>query len=148
MTTIKARPHYAPTPGHDGNISTEEHLLSHFMQGIMQQLQQLGKTRTSETYAAALSSFMRFRGGQDISLRKMDGNTMMLYEAWLKGKGLCLNTVSFYMRILRATYNLAAEQELTEQRHPFRHVYTGIRFFCICCFFLYKSILFQKVCLG
>ncbi len=126
MTTIKARQHYAPTLGHEDNISTEEHLLSHFMQGIIQQLQQLDKTRTSETYAATLSSFMKFRGGQDISLRKIDGNIMMLYEAWLKGKGLCLNTVSFYMRILRATYNRAAEQELTEQRHPFRHVYTGI----------------------
>ena len=30
------------------------------------------------------------------------------------------------MRILRAVYNRAVEKELTEQRHPFKHVYTGI----------------------
>ncbi len=30
------------------------------------------------------------------------------------------------MRILRAVYNLAAEKGLTENRNPFRHVYTGI----------------------
>ena len=50
----------------------------------------------------------------------------MLYEAWLKGKGICPNTVSFYMRILRAVYNRAVEKELTEQKYPFKHVYTGI----------------------
>ena len=51
---------------------------------------------------------------------------MMLYEAWLKSKGICPNTVSFYMRILRAVYNRAVEKELIEQKYPFRHVYTGI----------------------
>lgn len=30
------------------------------------------------------------------------------------------------MRNLRAMYNRAVEQELTMQRHPFKHVYTGI----------------------
>ena len=97
-----------------------------FMQGIIGQLKQLGKVRTSETYTAALASFMKFREGQDILLCEIDGNTMMLYEAWLKGNGICPNTVSFYMRILRAVYNRAVEKELTEQKHPFKHVYTGI----------------------
>ena len=96
------------------------------MQGIIGQLKQLGKVRTSETYTAALASFMKFREGQDILLCEMDGSTMMLYEAWLKGNGICPNTVSFYMRILRAVYNRAVEKELTEQKHPFKHVYTGI----------------------
>lgn len=108
----------------DGQMG--EQSLFRFMQGIIGQLKQLGKVRTSETYTAALASFMKFREGQDILLCEIDGNTMMLYEAWLKGKGICPNTVSFYMRILRAVYNRAVEKELTEQRHPFKHVYTGI----------------------
>ena len=108
------------------NRQTGEQSLSRFMQGIIGQLKQLGKVRTSETYTAALASFMKFREGQDILLCEIDGNTMMLYEAWLKGKGICPNTVSFYMRILRAVYNRAVEKELTEQKHPFKHVYTGI----------------------
>ena len=97
-----------------------------FMQDIIRQLKQLGKVRTSETYTAALASFMKFREGQDILLGEIDSDTMMLYEAWLKGKGICPNSTSFYMRILRAVYNRAVEKELTEQKYPFKHVYTGI----------------------
>lgn len=97
-----------------------------FMQDIIRQLKRLGKTRTSETYAATLTSFMKYREGQDLLLCEIDSDTMMLYEAWLRGKGLCPNSTSFYMRILRAVYNRAVEKELTEQRYPFKHVYTGI----------------------
>ncbi len=100
--------------------------LFHFMQGIISQLKQLGRVRTSETYTATMNSFMKFRAGQDILLCEIDSDTMQLYEAWLKGNGACPNTVSFYMRILRAVYNRAVEKELAEQRHPFKHVYTGI----------------------
>lgn len=34
--------------------------------------------------------------------------------------------ISFYNRILQATYNRAVEKGMTEQCYPFRHVYTGI----------------------
>lgn len=108
------------------NGQTGELSLSCFMQNVIGQLKRLGKVRTSETYTAALSSFMKFRDGHDILLCEMDGNTMMLYEAWLKDKGICSNTISFYMRILRAVYNRAVEKGLTEQMNPFKHVYTGI----------------------
>ena len=104
----------------------KEQSLFTFMQEAIGQLKRLNRIRTSETYAATLSSFMKFREGQDILLYEVDSDTMMLYEAWLKGKGVCPNTISFYMRILRAVYNRAVEKELVEQKHPFKHVYTGI----------------------
>ena len=104
----------------------DEQSFFYFMQGIIKQLRLLNKIRTSETYVAALNSFMKFRYGQDILLCEIDSDMMMLYEAWLKSKGICPNTVSFYMRILRAVYNRAVEKELIEQKYPFRHVYTGI----------------------
>lgn len=37
-----------------------------------------------------------------------------------------MNTISFYMRNLRAVYNRAVEKGLTTQQYPFRHVYTGV----------------------
>lgn len=108
------------------NRQANEQSLFTFMQEAIGQLKRLNRIRTSETYAATLSSFMKFREGQDILLCEIDSDTMMLYEAWLKGKGVCPNTISFYMRILRAVYNRAVEKELVEQKHPFKHVYTGI----------------------
>lgn len=108
------------------NEQVNEQSLFSFMQSVISQLKRLSRIRTSETYAATLSSFMKFRDGQDILLCEIDNETMMLYEAWLKGKGICPNTSSFYMRILRAVYNRAVEKELVEQKYPFKHVYTGI----------------------
>lgn len=108
------------------NEQASEQSLFCFMLGVIDQLKRLNRIRTSETYSATLSSFIKFRDGRDILLCEIDSDTMMLYEAWLKTKGICPNTISFYMRILRAVYNRAVEKELVEQKHPFKHVYTGI----------------------
>ena len=97
-----------------------------FMDSVIGQLKRLNRERTSETYASALSSFMRFRRNKDIQLDDMDEDLVMEYEAWLKTNGTSLNTVSFYMRILRTNYKLAVEKGLTPDRHPFRNVYCGI----------------------
>lgn len=103
-----------------------EQSLFNFMQGVIAQLQQMGKQRTSETYRATLRSFMSFREDKDILLEEIDPDTMLMYEAYLRNRGLTKNTTSFYMRILRAVYNRAVEKDLTANRNPFKHVYTGI----------------------
>ena len=105
---------------------SESQSFYNFMESVIAQLRRLNRERTSETYSAALSSFMRFRQNKDVQLDDMDTDLMMEYEAWLKMKGVSLNTQSFYMRILRATYNRAVEKGLTVQKHPFKHVYTGM----------------------
>ena len=56
----------------------------------------------------------------------MDSELMTAYETYLKSIDICPNSISFYMRNLRAIYNRAVDKELTVQRHPFKHVYTGI----------------------
>ena len=105
---------------------TKEASLFTFMHGVIAQLKQLGKIRTSETYTATLKSFMAFREDQDVPLDGITSDLMLLYEANLKARGVRMNTISFYMRILRAVYNRAVEKGLTEQQNPFRHVYTGV----------------------
>ena len=106
--------------------SAKEYSLFNFMQGIIVRLQQLGKQRTSETYRAALRSFMQFREGKDIPLEEIDADLMLTYEAYLRNKGLARNSTSFYMRILRAVYNRAVEKGVTVNRTPFKQVYTGV----------------------
>ncbi len=100
--------------------------LFNFMQSTIARLAELRKYRTSETYKTTLNSFIRFRGGEDLLLVDITSDMMMDYEAYLKDKGITNNSISFYMRILRAVYNRAVEQKLIEQRHPFKKVYTGV----------------------
>lgn len=105
---------------------TTTHTLFNFMQGIADRLQQMDKLRTSEAYHSTLRSFAQFRKGKDILIDDIDSDLMACYEAYLRNRGVSKNSSSFYMRVLRAVYNRAVEKELTTERHPFKHVYTGI----------------------
>lgn len=100
--------------------------LTLFMEDIISGLKQAGKVRTSENYAAALGSFMKYRQGKDIGLKYITPQIMEEYEAWRQGQGITRNSSSFYMRILRAVYNRAVDEDLITDRRPFRRVYTGV----------------------
>ena len=110
---------YLMPPSDTGNFMA-------FARDVIRQLKQIGKSRTAERYTTVLNSFERFLGENDIPLDEFNSNLMVKYENFLKSEGVCPNTSSFYMRGLRAIYNRAVEKELTVQRYPFKHVYTGI----------------------
>lgn len=97
-----------------------------FSQTLVTCLRQLGKLRMAERYTSTLNSFIRFREGVDINVRRIDSHLIQAYEEYLKSIGLCPNTTSFYMRNLRAMYNRAIEGGLALQCYPFKRVYTGI----------------------
>ena len=108
------------------NRYTREYSLFRFMESIRVKLRGNGKIRTAETYRATLNSFRNFRKGEDLMLDCITSEVMEDYEAWLRKRGLVSNTISFYIRILRAVYNRAVEDNVIDDRNPFRHVYTGI----------------------
>ncbi len=123
MTTTKLK--ISPSAPKDRKGTDETHFLR-FMQNVITRLRTLNKVRTSETYTSTLNSFTTFRDGKDLRHKEVTPYLIMEYEAWLKQRNVSMNTVSFYMRILRAVYNRAVESGLTTDRHPFRHVYTGV----------------------
>lgn len=108
------------------NRYSHEYSLFNYMESMIIKLKHNGKTRTSETYKATLNSFKKFRNGEDIMLDAITSETMEVYEAWHRNRGVAPNSISFYTRILRAVYNRAVEDDIIENRNPFRHVYTGI----------------------
>lgn len=108
------------------NRYAHEYSLFNFMESIIARLKQNGKIRTSETYRATLNSFKKFRKDEDIMLDSITSEIMESYEAWHKNRGVTPNSISFYTRILRAVYNRAVEDDIIENRNPFRKVYTGV----------------------
>ena len=108
------------------NELTSRQSVQVYMQSIIRQQNAQGRHRTAETYTATMKSFMAFREGKDISWDCVTSALVKSYEIWLNAKGVSLNTVSFYMRILRAVYNRAVNEGLAADLHPFGQVYTGI----------------------
>lgn len=97
-----------------------------FTRKLIAESRMMGKTSAAEHYSTALNSFIRFHGNEDIPFDNFDSSLMIGYESYLKELNITPNTISFYMRKLRAVYNRAVEREITPQRNPFKHVYTGV----------------------
>ncbi len=95
-----------------------------FMESIIMRHRQLNRKGTAKTYQSTLESFRQFCLDEEVVLEDVDCHLMEDYEAWLRAKGLTPNTISFYMKILRAVYNRAVETGLTQDRKPFRMVST------------------------
>lgn len=118
------------------NRYAHEYSLFNFMESLIARLKQNGKIRTSETYRSTLNSFKKFlasqaskddnRQDEDIMLDCITSEIMEAYEAWHKKRGVAPNTISFYTRVLRAVYHRAVEDDIIEDRNPFRKVYTGV----------------------
>lgn len=96
------------------------------MQKSIIRLLQQNRIGTAKNYSAALGSFRNFRCNEDIPIDAIDYAVMEDYQSYLRMKGLALNSISFYMRILRAVYNHSVESGIISDRKPFRHVFTGM----------------------
>lgn len=96
-----------------------------YMQTAITRLWKQGQYRTSETYTATLNSFREFRNGVDVYFEDIDSNLLLAYEYYLKAKSLSPNTISFYMKRLRAVYNKAVDDGFAEYKNPFKRVFTS-----------------------
>lgn len=105
---------------------SDEYSLFNYMESLAGRLKSNGRVRTAESYRSALASFKAFRNDEDIMLDSLTSDIMEDYEAWLKNRKVVPNTISYYMRTLRAVYNRAVENGTIENTYPFRRVYTGI----------------------
>lgn len=70
-----------------------------FCENLIEELRQIGKIRTTETYTTTLNSFKRFmnfrKKGRDIPFDNIDSNLMMEYEQYLKSNDICPNSTSY-----------------------------------------------------
>ena len=101
-------------------------LVLDYIRAQIEQLRAANRLGTAKNYEKTMCSFSEFLGDVRLPLSAMTEQVITDYNAFLVKRGLVRNSVSFYMRVLRAVYNKAVRQKLIEQRYPFMEVYTGI----------------------
>lgn len=75
---------------------------------------------TNANYLTALRSLKNFTKNKNVTLGGLNEALVKAYEHWLREKGVCLNTISCYMRSLRSLYH-----QLGGKGDPFSAVFTG-----------------------
>ena len=101
-------------------------LVLDYMRSQVGQLWATNRLGTAKNYEKTMCSFGEFLGDVRLPLSALTKQVVTDYNSFLIQRGLVRNSVSFYMRVLRAIYNKAVRQKLIEQQHPFTDVYTGI----------------------
>jgi len=101
-------------------------LVLDFMQNQIRLLRNANRLGTALNYEKTMKNFAEFLGSVNLPFSAMTEQLIAEYNAFLVQRGMVRNSISFYMRIMRAVYNKAVRQKLVEQSHPFTEVYTGI----------------------
>ncbi len=85
--------------------------------------------RTAEAYQTTARRLVRFNKNSDLSLLQITPDFVERFERHLYEQSLSMNTISFYMRNLRAIYNKALQDKImiANSDNPFSRVYTGIK---------------------
>lgn len=94
--------------------------------GRIRHFEEQGQKKTASNYTCALKHFQKFRNGEDIPIEDLSVSLMKDFQCYMKAKGLKMNTISLYNRMLNAVYHHALDEEIiTEDRRPFRKSFTG-----------------------
>lgn len=97
-----------------------------FMKNQIRLMRNANRLGTAQNYEKTMKNFAEFLGGVNLPFSAMTEHLIADYNVFLVQRGMVRNSISFYMRIMRAVYNKAVRQKLVEQSHPFTEVYTGI----------------------
>ena len=99
-----------------------------FMKEVADGLQMGGNFGTAHVYRSSLNAIIAYCGGEDFTFNEITPEWLKGFETHLRKRKCSWNTVSTYMRILRAVYNRAVDNnEAKYIPRLFRYVYTGTR---------------------
>lgn len=96
---------------------------------LFHRLERSGQERTARAYGSACRALVKFNKGRDIPLKHINGCLIKEFESELKEQGKAMNTISYYMRMLRAIYRRAIKEQLIDggRDNPFEGVFTGFQ---------------------
>ena len=76
---------------------------------------------TAHIYQASRNALSAFLKAHDIPFKRVRPELLKQFERFLRRRGNSWNTVSTYMRVLRAVYNRAVDRRLAPHRYSGRY---------------------------
>lgn len=96
-----------------------------FMLSVVTGLEREGRYSTAHVYSCALKAVISY-GGDSLDIAELTPEWLKRYEAYLVERLLLWNTISTYMRMLRAVYNRAVDMGLAPYiPRQFKNVFTS-----------------------
>lgn len=109
-------------------MKNERESLTAYMASLVLQMENEGRMGTAHVYRSTLNRVLHFTEGRPLSFSGMDARWLKEFQNYLLGRQLQWNSISTYMRMLRAVYWRAVDQGYVPYRpRLFKGVYTGTR---------------------
>lgn len=112
--------------GDGGGADSDAEGLVAFTRRLIGEMTHINKKPAARRFGVSLNSLLRYTGGHEVAWSRITPSFILGYEEFLKNRGLCRNSTSFYLRNLRSIVNRAAGHDLEVPRNPFRYVYMGV----------------------
>lgn len=105
----------------------EQNSLTDFMNEVIVELQQEGRFATANIYKYALRAFTQSVGGGEIFWGGLNRRALHRFQTYLEDLQKSYNTISTYIRALRAVYNRAVDRGLVAgEFRLFANLKTGV----------------------
>lgn len=99
-----------------------------FMYSVIHELEAGNYHGTAHVYKSSLKNFLKFCQKEHFAFSRMTPDLLKGFEDYMRKRQLSWNTISTYLRAIRATYNRAVDKYLAPYvPRLFKHVYTGTR---------------------
>lgn len=93
---------------------------------LTEDLLRMGKKSMARRYRLTINSLLKYTGEKELAWSDFNSTLLLGFEAYLRRRGLCRNSTSFYMRNLRSIINRASDYDYAVAHNPFKHVYMGV----------------------
>jgi len=107
-------------------MKTKIKVVETFIEEQIKQLREEHRFGTANNYEKTKRSLESFLRNKKLTFTNFNEQLITDYNTYLISKGLMRNSISFYMRNLRAIYNKAVKQKIVKKKELFSEVYTGI----------------------
>ena len=94
--------------------------INSYYQTYIKVLNSEDRVNTAIGYKASLTSLLSFRESEQIYFNEIDVSFLRRYENWILKSGKSISTIGFYLRPLKAIFNLAIRDKvISELSYPF-----------------------------